>query len=297
MMHEAAVELGEQVVGKPRSTVCSLCRLQFRTRPVSGMDFCCSDTVAPIAGLPLENAQPIENTTWPHDPPAKPEGAQDAAVTAITGQKFIPAFAAEHYFEPLCSSATGQFISRQNGVIGHRIIHHRGQTRQHIPEIGLSECHLHMFGSSECCQATRVITFIRCTASWKAHCEGLHRCFVYPRHHGQQGRRIDAAGKKHAIGNIGALVEAHAVFHDSVQPRQGVILFCHLRRASRKRIETPTGHDAPSFNHQRFPGQNPHDLRQRCFASGGKLKLQYFVAGMGIFFRHHQARGNQRLGL
>ena len=104
--------------------------------------------------------------------------------------------------------------------------------------------------------------------------EGPHRPVVQPRHHGQDGGRVDAARQKHAIGYVRALMDIDAVGKGAVQLRERIGLAAVLLVDLRQRRPLLAVCDPSVLDDQRLARQNSLDALPNRFASRGELKLQ-----------------------
>ena len=296
MGHEAAVELGQQVVGQPVGAIDGLDHLQ-RAAAIAVLDgLGRGDAVAPADRLVAQHAEAVEDTAPAERLAAAPPGPDRAAIAAIAGEQLVATLAGQHHLQ-LARRRRRQLVGRQRRIVGHRVVEagrHLGQQR---PEIGLAELDLDMLGAEPAGHGAGLLALIVGGAGvGEAHGVRPHRMPVEPRHHGQQRGAVDAARQEHAVGHVGALVDGDAVLERRVETTLGVGLVAGLGAAVGQGGAAQALDDAALGDDQRLAGQHPLDAFEDGLAARGELELEEGVARPRIDPWRRQAGGEQRLG-
>ncbi len=74
-----------------------------------------------------------------------------------------------------------------------------------------------MLGTQRLRDGPRLLALIRRLGMGEPDREGAHRPLVQARHHREHRRRIRTTGEEHAVGHVGALMQAHALLEDTVE--------------------------------------------------------------------------------
>ena len=132
---------------QPIGAIRRLRDLQFRAAVSSGFQFCDGNAVAPVVALFAQNTETIENAIAPHRTPAKKPRPHRRTVTAVAGEQFVTAFAAQYDLH-VAPCRFRQHVGWNDGVIGGGIVHCRDNGRQFSPEIGCRHLNLDMLGAA-----------------------------------------------------------------------------------------------------------------------------------------------------
>ncbi len=235
MRHQAAVELGQQIVRQPVGAVDGLRRLQARVRPwPHAARLRRGNPVAPACGLAAQHAEPVKDAAGMRHAAARPPRAHRAAIAPVAGEELVAALAGEDDLEPGLPRHPGQRIGRQDRVIGRRIVDGPDDLGQGPPEIGFAEDDLDMLGADLRRDPARRLALVGDAVLGKADRKGLDRPLGEPRHHHQHRGRIDAARQEHAERHVGALVDADTFHQRRIEAGERLVFGDRQRPASGK---------------------------------------------------------------
>jgi hypothetical protein len=145
------------------------------------------------------------------------------------------------------------------------------------------------------CQHAGVVSFVVHLAAAETGGEGDDGLIVQFGHQGQDSGTIDAAGQEQAIGNVGTLMDAHAVRQCRIQPLDGVVHADLLRPTCRQGLPLPPFDDPTAADHNGFAGKDAFDAAENGLPARGELQLQQFLPLPVLHRRLDQARGDQCL--
>ncbi len=220
--HQAAIELGEQVVRQPVGAIGGLRRLQRGAPAARRLDFGRGDAGTPIGRGRAQDIEPVERAFEAHRPAEQEPRTHGAAVAAVTGENLVAALARENHLEPGRARRLAELERRQHRVVGAKIVHRRHDLGQKPPEVAFVELDLDMLGAGGLGDGAGVRALVRRKRAGKGGGEGDHRLGIEPRHHREQDRGIDAAREEHAVRHVGALVQLDRFVEITVQVHQGV---------------------------------------------------------------------------
>ena len=99
MGHQAAVQLGQQVVGQPIGHVRRLSPLQRRPTMALGFVRRRVQAAAPGAIFLPQKAEPFQGSFLAHGTPAEQAPAPGPAIPPVAGEDLIPAFARKDHLD------------------------------------------------------------------------------------------------------------------------------------------------------------------------------------------------------
>src|SRR5512145_412611 len=213
--HQTAIELDQQVVRQPVGAIDRLRHLQARAAGEPFGDLGCLDAIAPAARMVAQHAEPFELPAPPHRATAQPPRPDDAAIAAVAAEQLVSTLAAQYDLEAGLLCALRQHEGWYTRIVGRRIVHRRGDSRQQTPEIRGSHLDLIVLGAERLGYGASALAFIGHLRPGKPRGEGDYRTRVQSRHHRQYRRRIDPPGEEHAVWDVRSLMQ-----HDAVLERR-----------------------------------------------------------------------------
>ncbi len=286
----------KQIVGQPIGAIDRLRRLQRGAPAAAAMHLGRGDAVAPTGDLAPQYAEIVEHAAGVRPATASPPRPQGAPIAAVAAEQLVAALARQDHLDPGRACRAGQNPTRQDRVIGGRVVGARHDLGQQPPEISLAKSDLDMLGADRRGRRARRRALVG-LAVGEADRKRLDRALGEPRHHRQDRGQIDAARQKQPERHVRTLVHAHAVGERRIEPGQRLVLANRDRAVFGQCRALLTLDDPPLPHDHGLSRQNPADPGKDRLPAGGELHLDELVARPPQQLRGDDAGLDQRIGL